>query len=53
MVYTPKFSGKGTRLRFRGWCDHEKCLTLCLWNALLINGVPDMKRFSKNGAPPA
>ena len=30
---------------FGCWCDHQKCLTLCLWHALLITGVPGLKRF--------
>ena len=40
-------SAHSVRYSLRGWCDHQKCLTLCLWHALLITGVPDMKLHSK------
>ena len=29
------------------WCDHQKCMTLCLWLAQLITGVTVLMRFSK------
>ena len=38
-------SAHSVRYSLRGWCDHQKCLTLCLWHALLITGVPGLKRF--------
>ena len=31
---------------FGCWCDHQKCLALCLWLALLITEVNGLKRFS-------
>ena len=35
------------RYPFGCWCDHLKCLTLCLWHTLLITKITVPKRVSE------
>ena len=44
-IQTDPASALLVRYSFGCWCDHQKCLTLCTWHALLITGVPVRKRF--------